>query len=541
MSLDLLPEWQNLSLDELAERLASLPKDARDEIVEAAFSFSNGMKWIPHSGVQQDAYFSKADILLYGGAAGGGKTALILGLALTAHKRSLIIRPKYNELGYITGEAIRLNGTKVGYNGSSPPSLRTQDGRFIQFSGANLENLEGAQGVPFDFRGFDEAVRFPEEIIRFHFGWMRSDDPTQRTRVVLASNPPVNAEGDWIIPMFGPWLDITHPNPAKPGELRFFVKDPDGKDFEVPGPEPYQFPGGAKPLRPMSRTFIPAKLSDNPVYAANIQYIANLDSMDEPYRSAFRDGNFMASRADVENQVIPIAWIIAAQKRWTKDPPEDVAMTAMGVDVGAGGIDRVVLAPRYGEWYAPLIVVPGKDAPNGSYQASLIVRHRRDACAVVVDTGGGYGGDCVNRLKDNQITARRFDGSSGSMARTKDGSSRRFINKRAEAYWRFREALNPDQTGGSIVALPDDPELRSELASVRFKPEEVQVQIEDKLEVKKRLGRSPDKADAVVMAWAEGEKAARAARFGHGSGNDRPATANMGHADLKKGPGYGPT
>ena len=365
--------------------------------------------------------------------------------------------------------------------------------------------------------------------------------PNQRTRVVLASNPPVNAEGDWIISMFAPWLDLTHPNPAKPGELRFFVKDPDGKDFEVPGPEPYQFPGNDKPLRPMSRTFIPAKLSDNPVYAANTQYIANLDSMDEPYRSAFRDGNFMASRADVENQIIPISWIIAAQKRWTKEPPEDVAMTAIGADVGAGGGDRVVLAPRHGEWYAPLISVAGKDAPNGSAQASLIVKHRRDACGIVVDCGGGYGGDCTGRLKDNGITPVAFNGSSGSMGREKGGARRLFANKRAEVWWRFREALDPDQTGGSIVAIPDDPELRSELAAPQFIPDIVRIQVEDKKDVKKRLGRSPDKADAVVMAWSEGEKAMRRSRFGQGSGNDRPATSNMGYSSLKRGPGYSQT
>jgi hypothetical protein len=269
--------------------------------------------------------------------------------------------------------------------------------------------------------------------------------------------------------MFAPWLDVTHPNPAKPGELRWYVTDPDGKDFEVPGPEPYQFPDGNKPVRPMSRTFIPSKLSDN-VYYAGSDYEAKLDAMPEPYRSAFRDGNFAAARSDDENQVFPSAWLTAAQKRWRPDGGEALQMTCMAADVGAGGADRVTIARRHGEWYAPIIAVPGKEAPDGSTQAALIVRHRRDSCGIVVDVGGGYGGDVVGRLKDNEIVVTRFDGSAGSTARARDGSNRIFINKRAEAHWRFREALNPDQPGGSIVALPPDPGLDLRTGGGSFHP-----------------------------------------------------------------------
>ena len=56
---------------------------------------------------------------------------------------------------------------------------------------------------------------------------------------------------------WGPWLDEQHPNPALPGELRWFVRI-DGKDTEVEGPEPFEWQG--ETLYPQSRTFIPAKL-----------------------------------------------------------------------------------------------------------------------------------------------------------------------------------------------------------------------------------------------------------------------------------------
>lgn len=526
----IVPEWNGLSVDELAHRLAELPKDARDEIVGAAMAFTEGMRWLPSVGIQQDAYFCQADLLLYGGSGGSGKSDLLLGLAATAHKKSLIMRAQFNDLDALTERAIQINGTKAGYNGSPPPSLRTVDGRFIQFTGAALEKW---QGQPFDFKGFDEGAQMQREVIVFHLGWIRSTDPNQRTRAVIATNPPINSQGDWLIGMFRPWLDLTHERPAKSGEIRFYIKDPDGNDFEVPDATPHRFPGTSDILIPKSRTFIPGRLRDNP-YLVRTNYQSTLDALEEPLRSAIRDGNFMASRRDQDCQVVPTAWILAANKRWTSQRP-DVTMTAIGVDVGAGGIDRVVLAPRYGEWYAPLIAVAGKDAPDGPTQAALIVRHRLDACGIVVDVGGGYGGDVVTSLKQNQIEVTKFDGSSGSIGRAKDGSGRIFENKRAEAWWRFREALNPDQPGGALIALPDDPELRAELSSVCFLPDVSRIKLEPKTEVKKRLGRSPDKADAVVMAWGPGDTAVKRARFGHGAGGaERPTTANLGYSSLKQ-------
>ena len=60
---------------------------------------------------------------------------------------------------------------------------------------------------------------------------------------------------------WGPWLDTTHPNPAKPGELRWFTTVA-GEDREVDGPGPHMIDG--EPVYARSRTFIRATLSDNP-------------------------------------------------------------------------------------------------------------------------------------------------------------------------------------------------------------------------------------------------------------------------------------
>ncbi len=72
------------------------------------------------------------------------------------------------------------------------------------------------------------------------------------------------------------------------------------------------------------------------------------------------------------------------------------------------------------------------------------------------------------------------------------------MNRRAAAYWTLRRRLED-----GTLALPPDDELFDELLAIRWRPTpEGKVRIEAKDDLKARLGRSPDKADAVVMAVA---------------------------------------
>ena len=78
-------------LDEIVERVAGLGE--RDKAVLTQVLALHGTRlWTPNPGSQTDAYLSKADEVGYGGEAGPGKTDLIIGLSLTEHRRSLILR-----------------------------------------------------------------------------------------------------------------------------------------------------------------------------------------------------------------------------------------------------------------------------------------------------------------------------------------------------------------------------------------------------------------------------------------------------------------
>lgn len=489
-------------LDELMNKLQELPKEKLDEIKTKVQEQTEKFKWVPLPGPQTEAYFSKADLTLYGGKPGGGKSDLGLGLAFNCHERTLIMRRHYTDLSALTERAVQINGTRNGFSNSSPPKLITEDGKRIDFGAAqHLEDVKKWQGRPHDLIVFDEGVQFMEEQIRFLMAWNRTTTKGQRCRVVIATNPPIFDEGQWIIGMFAPWLDPTHPNPAKPGELRYYIVKPDGEEVEVETCDAYLM--GDEYIHPKSRTYIPADLKDNP-YLNTAEYRSQLDSLTGPMRAALRDGNFMGARQDDEKQVIPYLWVKEAVARWNPTPPQGVMMTAIGVDVAAGGVDKTVLAMRYDYWFAPLISVPGKDTPFPTDVAALVIKNRRHGAWAVVDMGGGYGGGVYEHLANNSVNVKGYRGSAGAPRRSRD-KQYSFRNKRAYDWWSFREALNPDQPGGSPICLPNDAELIADLTSVRIKQIDANgITLESKDDIKDRLGRSPDKGDAVIMAWSEG-------------------------------------
>lgn len=433
-----------------------------------------------------------------------------LGFAFNEHKRSLILRRQYTDLSGLIDDAIKIHGSRVGFNGQPPPRLTIASDQFIDFGAcARIGDEQHWMGKAHDLICADESTQFAWQQIRFLMGWLRHENPKQRTRVLLPTNPPLSAEGWWYVDMFAPWLDDRYPYPAKPGELRYVVTDAEGKDKWVDGPQPVMIAG--RMMTPLSRTFIPSSLDDNPFYAAG-DYRSRLDAMAEPHRSILL-GKFKTSFKDQPNQVIPTAWIREAQERWTPKPPADVPMCSIGVDCSGGGDDPMIIAPRHDGWYARAIEVPGKEIPmdrSGAYCGGLIVGYRRDQALVVVDLGGGYGGPTYEHLKANDVEVVGFKGSEKTNRRSRDGKLR-FVNKRSAALWLFREALDPGQPGGSPIMLPDDPILVADLTAPTFEPVPNGIRVESKEEVCARLGRSTDRGDGTTMAWFEGPKEATAA------------------------------
>jgi len=493
-------------LQAIERLIGALPVEAKQQLAAIPEVQAQLSKWRPNPGPQTKAYYCEADELLFGGEAGGGKSDLLIGLAYNESHRARLLRRINQDASELGDRLVDVLGHDDGFT-RNPPTWRGPNGKLIEFRGCELEkDKQRYKGKARDFIGYDELADFLESQYVFINTWNRSVNPGQRCRIVGATNGPTTAEGQWIVKRWAAWLDPKHPNPAKDGELRWYIRVGD-EDVEFDGPGPHEVRG--KMIRATSRTFIRSRLEDNPDLAET-DYGDRLESLPEELRRVYRGGDFTVGMKDGDWQVIPTAWIEAAQQRWTPKPPEGYAMTAMAVDVAPGGGDKRVIAARYGGWFPPLNVAKEAD-PDGRKTAAAVVMVRRDNCPVVVDMGGGWGGDAAIAMKDNGIEVTSYMGLAPSTAKTRDGKLR-FFNKRAEDIWKFREALDPNQEGGSVIALdPNDSELKSDLASFQWEAVRIAdgmgIKIEPKEEIKKRIGRSPDRGEAVIMCLAPGDRA----------------------------------
>lgn len=500
-----------MSIDS-AELLQLLPHLTDDEKAELDKLLTLGLpRWVEQIGPQMAALDTQADILFYGGQAGGGKSDLLLGLALTQHEKSIIFRREAVQLVGLEERMTAILGSRTGYDGQDRIwRLPDGKGRTLEF-GSCKEPADWLkyQGRPHDLKAFDEITHFLELQFRALIGWMRTDKPGLRQRVVCTGNPPTDSDGEWVMRFWAPWLDPAHPRPAKDGELRWFVTDEAGKDREVPGPEPVLV--GKEWMKPKSRTFIRSSVDDNLYYSVT-GYKATLQSLPEPLRSQMLRGDFLAGRSDPVWQTIPTEWIKAAQARW-KPREEKGPMTALGLDPARGGVDKTCAARRHGTWFDELVQVPGVVTKDGPAAAAFIVPLVRNGAYTVVDAIG-IGSSALDFINGLGLPVYAAVGSEGSPATDSSGTLR-FKNRRAEMYWRLREALDP--TNPKPIALPPDQELLGDLAAVRYKVVQMGkalagIQMRDKDEIREVLGRSPDKGDAVAMTFLDGIPAPRSSR-----------------------------
>ena len=475
----------------------------------------------PHP--QEMAYRSQADELYYGGAAGGGKTDLLAGLALTQHTRSIIFRREFKQARAIVERLEEIVGHSEGLNRQD--MLWRLPGRTIEIGACSHPGSEqGYQGRPHDFIGFDEITHFTLIQYLFLTTWLRTTKEGQRCRIASAGNPPMDGQGDWVIQHWSPWINDQHDGEmALMGELRWYARL--GDEFqEVADATPIEWNG--ETIFPKSRTFIASNVDDNP-YLSKTAYKATLQSLPEPMRSQMLRGDFTAGMTDDAFQVFPTAWVDAAIERWkTRGKPHNVKQTSLGVDPARGGNDDMVIAPRYGEYIGELTIIPGKDVPTGQVAAGRVVGLLEAGSQANVDAVG-VGSSCYDALEGLGVSVFAVVGSQASHARDKTGSIG-FQNKRAEVHWKFREMLDP--SGGEEICLPPDQHMRAELLAARWKVVGKGIGIRDKDEVKKKLGRSPDRAEAVMYAFAgegPGVRLARAADvarqqaiWDHDSGSD---------------------
>jgi hypothetical protein len=493
-------------------------------------------RWRPLPGPQTMAYNSQADVIGFGGAAGGGKTDLAIGMATTQHHRTQMFRREGPQLKGIIDRLAEILGSRQDINGN-PPVYRDADDRQIEFNSMpNLGDETKYQGRPKDLLVIDEAANFLEQQVRFVKGWVRTTRPGQRTRTLLTFNPPTSAEGRWVISFFAPWLDKKHPlYPTDPGALRYVYVDPvTGEDVWVPDNDARPFvlrghdrvydfdPLMYRPeeiIRPESRTFIPSRITDNP-FLVSTGYMSQLQALPEPLRSQMLLGDFQAGIEDDPWQVVPTAWVEIAQARWRERSPKG-ELLSMGVDVARGGKDQTVIANRHRNdnstmWFDRMQMHPGSETPNGRKVAGLVIAEHRDHAPIHIDVIG-VGASPYDVLVDTNQPVYGVNVSERATSLDKSGRLS-FFNLRSQLWWQLREALDPAADNG--IALPPDKDLLAELCAPRWELSGMTIKVESRDDIVKRVGRSPDRASALALALIDTPKIRDIRAMGE---SDRPS------------------
>lgn len=166
----------------------------------------------------------------------------------------------------------------------------------------------------------------------------------------------------------------------------------------------------------------------------------------------------------------------------------------IGIDVARFGDDKTVFCFRRGRFCAEFKCFSQLDNVAVANQATHYIRDFQPA-RIFIDAGG-VGGGVVDILHDRGfkkiVRAVMF----GAKALNDD----RYHNRRAEMWDELRQWLYSEPA----VRIPNDENLCAELCAVNKKYDSRgRLQLEEKEEIKKRLGRSPDMADALALTFAE--------------------------------------
>jgi phage terminase large subunit len=185
-----------------------------------------------------------------------------------------------------------------------------------------------------------------------------------------------------------------------------------------------------------------------------------------------------------DDMLISLAWVERAQKNWRKPEYDDVA-AAQGTDVARFGSDETVHIDIFedGSVGVPR-AIRGQNtmATAGAIKASSARRKGVD--------DSGLGGGVTDRLVEQGVDIIPY------IAGESPFDKERFYNRRAETWWEVREMLRLQR-----MTLPPDDQLAADLTNIKFSyTSKGQIKLEKKEEVKKRLGRSPDRGDALAIA-----------------------------------------
>ena len=174
-----------------------------------------------------------------------------------------------------------------------------------------------------------------------------------------------------------------------------------------------------------------------------------------------------------------------------------------GLDVARFGRDKTVYIYREGGEVKSMEIQEKMDTMEVvGWSRGLLNRDEPEVMAVdVIGIGSGVF-DRLEELYEEDEVDSEIEAVNVGASPTDNEAKEKFMNLRAQVFWNLRMLFKPDKEGQSQISIPDDVGLKRELSEIRYKyGSERKIKIEAKEEMKKRLGNSPDKADALALAF----------------------------------------
>ncbi len=342
----------------------------------------------PQPGPQEQFLSSPADIVIYGGAAGGGKSWALLMEPLrhiTTNKEFTAVffrrtTPQITNPGGLWDESRKLYHLIGGTPRNGDHTWSWDAGGYIKMSHLEHEDTVNQwQGSQIPLIMFDELTHFSES----QFFYMLS-----RNRSMCGVKPYVRATCNpdaesWVAKFIAWWIDQDTglPIPERSGKLRYFVRLGEELRWGDSKKELYEEHGKRdeagnllpadheKQIRPKSLTFIPAKLSDNKaLMKADPDYQANLEALSRVERERLLGGNWKVVRGNG-------MYFKRSDARVIKEMPprSEIAKFVRGWDLAATEVSEASPDP---DWTAGVKMALLK---NGRYVVTHVAHERKRA------------------------------------------------------------------------------------------------------------------------------------------------------------------
>ena len=218
------------------------------------------------------------------------------------------------------------------------------------------------------------------------------------------------------------------------------------------------------------------------------QWALDLFNRQGPQSSVYQTRVLGQFPEEADDTLIPLRDVEAAVKRLSQIPTDSPPV--MGVDVARFGNDKTVIIIRHGPKVIYIDELRKSDIVNTTGAVVTAALKYKVKNIIVDEIGVGAG------VLDNLKADKRFDaiGLNGSNS---PNNVELYLNKRVEVFDGLRQRF-----ADGDISIPNDPELISQLASLTYKYNaRGQLQLESKDQIRSTGRQSPDKADAIALAF----------------------------------------